>query len=68
MPRILDLRFAETLWYERPRDIRKLTERNELELGGYGSLRHRGAVITAGKGAQHEVQEYWLNEAQALSA
>jgi hypothetical protein len=57
MPRILDLRFAETLGFERPRDIRKLIERNEHELERYGPLRHRGAMVDIGSGAQREVQE-----------
>lgn len=29
-------------------------------------MRHHGAMVEIGSGAQREVQEYWLSEAQAL--
>ena len=43
-PRVIDLRIAEALEFERPRDIRKLVERNADELGRYGALRHHVAT------------------------
>lgn len=61
-----DIRLAEALEFARPRVIRELIQRNKAELERYGSLPCRTAVIEAGKGAQHEVEEYWLTEAQAL--
>jgi len=64
-PRIHDLRLGERLEFERPRDIRKLIERNIEELERYGRLRHHGATSHNGPGAR-SVEEYWLNEAQAL--
>ncbi len=66
MPRICVRRLGECLGFDRPRKIRDLVERNLEELKAYGSTPHRGAMITIGKGGQREVQEYWLNEEQAL--
>ncbi|WP_051013530.1 hypothetical protein [Pararhodospirillum photometricum] len=60
-PRILDLRVAERLGYERPRVIRELIERNREELEGYGAL-----AVRHGKSRGQEFEEYRLNEAQAL--
>lgn len=65
-PRIHDERLGERLGLSRPRDIRKLIDRNRAELEGYGLLRQRGAPIKSGKGRIQEVQEYWLNEGQAM--
>ncbi|PKR57466.1 hypothetical protein [Thalassospira lohafexi] len=65
-PRICVRRLGERLGFDRPRKIRDLVERNIEELKTYGSTPHRGAMITIGKGGQREVQEYWLNEEQAL--
>jgi hypothetical protein len=65
-PRVQDLRLAEILGLGRLRDVRQLIERNREDLEEYASLRCRTAVIGAGKGALHEVQEYWLTEGQAL--
>lgn len=62
-PRVLDLRLAELLGFSRPRDIRKLIERNRDEIERHGTLRHHGAT-PAGGGP--EATEYWLNKAQAL--
>jgi hypothetical protein len=36
--------------------------RNLEELEKQGPLRHDGAMVEIGSGAQREVQEYWLNE------
>jgi len=63
-PRVLDLRVAEALEFDRPRDIRKLIERNSDELAAYGGLRHDGANPKP-QGGRPGV-EYWLNEAQAI--
>jgi hypothetical protein len=65
-PRVVDLEIAERLGFERPRAIRQLIERNRAVLERHGSLPHRVAMIEVGKGAQREVAEFWLNEAQAL--
>ena len=65
-PRIHDLMLAERLKFERPRDIRKLIERNRDALERHGPLRHHGAMVEIGSGARRETTEYWLNEAQAL--
>lgn len=64
-PRIQDWKLALALGFDRPRDIRKIIERHQAELDRYGRLRHRGATSHEGSGAR-PVQEYWLNEAQAL--
>jgi hypothetical protein len=37
-PRFHDLRVAERLGFTRPRNIRKLIERNLPDLGGYGEV------------------------------
>ncbi len=61
--RVRDLDLAERLGFERPRDVRKLIERNRDELERYGrcaSVAHRppggGPIAT----------EHWLNEPQAV--
>lgn len=64
-PRIPDWKLAVALGFDRPRKIRELIERNRAELERYGRLPHRGATSHDGPGAR-PVQEYWLNEAQAL--
>lgn len=61
--RVLDLHIASCLRFDRLRDIRKLIERNMLELERYGTLRHRGATP---EGGGPTATEYWLNEGQAL--
>ena len=65
-PRVRDVRVGEALGFEQARDVRKLIERNLEEIEGFGLARHRGAPISSGKGRITEVQEYWLNEPQAL--
>lgn len=64
-PTIRDLDLANALGYERPTDIRKLVKRHQPLLEAMGSLRQRGAMILAGKGAQRSVTEYHLTRAQA---
>jgi hypothetical protein len=61
-PRVLDVRLAERLEFSRPRDVRQLIERNQGELGRYGTLRCDVAKSTGGR----PPTEYYLNEAQAL--
>ncbi|MFO1150964.1 MAG: hypothetical protein U1E62_21525 [Alsobacter sp.] len=65
-PRVLDLQLAEALGLGRPRVIRELIARNKAELGRYGPTPCRTAMVRIGSGAQREVQEYLLNEPQAL--
>lgn len=65
-PRICVRRLGERLGFERPRKIRDLVERNLDELKTYGPTPHRGAMVEIGSGAVREVQEYWLNEEQAI--
>ena len=65
-PRVRDMRLGEALGFDRPRKIRDLIESNLVEIEGYGSSPRRGAMITIGKGGRRPVEEYWLNEPQAL--
>lgn len=65
-PRILDLRVAERLGFDRPRKIRDLIERNRAELETYGTLAPRRGAQRRANGATHEVTEYRLNEPQVL--
>jgi hypothetical protein len=37
-----------------------------MELGNFGTARHRGALFTKGQGAVGETEEYLLNEAQIV--
>lgn len=60
-PRIQDERIGERLGLSRPRDIRKLIDRNRAELEGFGSLAPRWR-----KSRGQQFEEFWLNEAQAL--
>jgi hypothetical protein len=64
-PRIRDLRLAERLGYEQPRDIRKLIVRNEKELRNYGEVCATVAQ-TAGTLGGRPGTEYFLNEGQLL--
>ena len=53
--------------FDRPRDIRKLIERNLPEIEAFGVAPRRGALQTRGnRGGTQEVEEYWLNEEKAL--
>jgi hypothetical protein len=61
--RVLDLRLAERLGFERSYVIRQLIDRNADELRRYGELIVR-TVQTIGPGRPG--QEYWLNEAQLI--
>ncbi|MBB4287606.1 hypothetical protein [Roseospira goensis] len=62
-PRILDLRLAERLGYDRPADIRELVDRNKEELETYGGI-FRTARKNPGRGRPGKA--YFLNEGQAL--
>lgn len=61
--RVLDLDLAERLGFERPRDVRKLIERNLEELERYGRC---ATVAQRPEGGGPEATEYWLNEHQAV--
>lgn len=65
-PRALDLDIAKRLGFERPRNIRKLIERNMGELLRFGTCSTVERVIKGARGST-KVKEYWLNEEQALS-
>lgn len=60
-PRIRDLDLAERLGFERPRDIRKLIERNRSEIEAFGT---RATVAHVVRG--NPTKEVYLNEEQAL--
>jgi hypothetical protein len=63
--RVLDLRLAEALGFDRPRNIRKLIERNKLELSTYGDICSTMEPLNPGKRGPRAT-EYWLNEGQAF--
>lgn len=65
-PRILDVRLGERLGMAQPLNIRKVIEKNREELEQYGSIHAARELIQAGKGARREVEQFYLNEAQAL--
>lgn len=65
-PRCRDIDLAERLGFERPRDIRKIIERNLAEIETSGPARHHGALLHRPQGGTVEVAEYWLTEEQAL--
>ncbi|WP_366654459.1 hypothetical protein [Fodinicurvata sp. EGI_FJ10296] len=65
-PRIEDLRIAERLGFDRPRDIRKLVERHSKELESYGGICATVAQNTEPKGRGRPGREYRLNEGQTL--
>lgn len=60
-PRALDLDIAQRLGFTRPRDIRKLVERNKAELERFGTCATVARVVRG-----NNVTEYWLNEEQSL--
>ena len=57
---------AEVGGLARPRSVRETIEANREELLCYGTLPLVTATLQTGNGALKEVQEYWLNEEQAL--
>jgi hypothetical protein len=64
-PRVLDIRLAERLGYERPRKIRDLIERNISELENYAPLPRLGAMVDRPQGGGRTSSEYWLTRSQA---
>lgn len=64
-PRARDLDIARRLGFDRPRDIRKLIERNMSELLRFGVC--ATVAQTSGPKGRRPSKEYWLNEEQALS-
>lgn len=63
-PRVRDLDLADRLGFDRPRDIRKLVERNMLEIRDFGVC--ATVAQTSGARGGRPSTEYWLNEEQAL--
>lgn len=63
-PRVLDIRLAEALGFDKPRNIRDLIQRNENELAAYSEV-YRTARQTSEQGGRPGT-EYWLTEEQAL--
>ncbi len=63
-PRVRDLDLAEKLGFDRPRDIRKLIERNMAEISGLGVC--ATVAQTSGPKGGRPTSEYHLNEEQAL--
>lgn len=63
-PTILDLRLAELLGFNRPRDIRDLIKRNIEELKQYGEV--CGTIPQTSPQGGRPGTEYHLNEGQAL--
>lgn len=63
-PRALDLDIAKRLGFGRPRDIRKLIERNIAELERFGVC--ATVAQTSGPKGGRPGNEYWLNEEQSL--
>lgn len=60
-PRARDVDLADRLGFERPRDIRKLVERNLAEIEAFGTCATVARVVRG-----NPVSERWLNEEQAL--
>lgn len=65
-PRVRDVRLGEVLGYDRTARLRDMIRRHHDELLGHGPLTQVAAKVGIGSGAQREVAEYYLNEAQAL--
>lgn len=63
-PRILDLRIAERLGFDRHRNIRKLIERNRDELDSFGEV--CSTVEQTSEIGGRPGTKYWLNEPQTL--
>lgn len=62
-PRVHDLKLAEALGMEQPRNIRQTIESNKVELEGYGGICTQ--LVQNGKRGRPST-EYWLNEGQAM--
>lgn len=64
IPRVRDLDLAERLGFARPRDARKLIERNRAEFDAMGIC--ATVAQNHGGGRGRPGTEYWLNEEQSL--
>lgn len=62
-PRMRDMDIAEALEFERPRDVRKIIDRNMDDLLSFGIC---ATMALIHPGAGRPGTEYWLNEEQAL--
>lgn len=65
-PRVVDLRLAEVLGFEKLHNIRQLIERNAAELDDYGELVSTVERSADTRGRGRPGVAYWLNEGQAL--
>lgn len=65
-PRVRDLRLAERLEFEHPRQIRELIERYTTELENSAPLSRRTTMVERPQGGGRHAVEYWLTEDQAL--
>lgn len=65
-PRVRDARLGEVLGFSAPRLVRRVIKTNREEILSHGSLHQTDAMVVIGSGARRAVEEYHLNEAQAL--
>ena len=65
-PRIHDLHLAEQLGFDQPRDIRKLIKRNHDKLLKFGVCATVARCIEVGNGVKREIDEFYLNQKQAV--
>jgi hypothetical protein len=65
-PRVHDLILAERLGFDRPRKVREIIQRNLDKLLKFGHCPTVGRCIEIGNGAKREVEEYYLNQKQAI--
>lgn len=65
-PRVHDLLLAEHLGFAQPRDIRKIIKRNDAKLLKFGQRATVARRIEGGNGTTQEIQEYYLNQKQAI--
>lgn len=60
-PRVRDFTLGVALGFDRPRDVRKVIDRNRSEL-----LAYSGLCATVAQSGGRPATEYWLTEPQAL--
>jgi hypothetical protein len=65
-PRVHDLHLAERLGFAEPRMIRKLIKRNIIKLEAFGLCSTVERCIEVGNGVKREVEEFYLNQKQAI--
>lgn len=65
-PRVRDHRLAQELGYDRARKVRDLIAGHRAEILTHGPLPQVAAMVEIGSAARRSVDEYHLNEAQAL--